>query len=236
MNLLTIYKTMEESAKLCPNGENIKFLFRHSIREKINKNASNDEMQNARLIREGRKMAECLGESLDLDIGTVSSSPTQRCIDTCQEIINGFNQNHIEYSQIIHKSRTLQCPYIKKENDPEEQETWEKLGSEGIFDCFAKNIEMPGFFDLETSAKLMLKYMFNTGNKHNTLDLFCTHDLQLAMLLLFFAENKSECKNNLFSDNDSWPLMLEGMFLWGNENNYNVLWRGKLIKNSPSAH
>lgn len=228
MNISSKYKTMKESAKLCPNGENIKFLFRHSIREEISDNASHDEIQNAQLTPEGREIALCLGESLELEIGTISSSPTKRNIDTCHEIIKGYNKNYVEFKYNILETEMLQCPHLKKENIQEEHGTWEKLGIKGIFDCFAKNIEMPGFFDLETSSKLIIKYIFHIGNKNNTLDLFCTHDFQLAMLLIYFAKDKIEYKNDLFNGN--WPEMLEGMFLWGNENDYNVLWRGKKIK------
>jgi len=232
MNILTIYKTMEESIKLCPKGENIKFLFRHSIREEIMKGASNADMQKAELTREGRIMAERLGESFDFDIGSVSSSHTQRCIDTCKEIINGYKGNHIQNNYEIILSKMLQCPHLDKEkNVSKELKTWEKLGTEGIFDCFAKNIEMLGFFDLEKSSKRIINYIFNTGNKKNTIDLFCTHDFQLAMLLLYFNKNKNEFKEKLFNDKEmEWPFMLEGMFLWGNENSYSAIWRGKEVK------
>jgi broad specificity phosphatase PhoE len=228
MQIFSIYKPMEESAKLCPDGENIKLLVRHSIRQEIKEGASIEEIENAQLTREGEKMAERLGETINMDIGTVSSSFSQRCIDTCREIINGYNKNHVEYSSTILKTEMLQSPHSK--NIPEERETWERLGIEGVFDCFAKNIEAPGFHDLETSTNRMINYIFETGNKNNTIDIFCTHDFQLAMLLLFLNRRDYEYKQKLFGGNDNWPFMLEGMFLWGSKNNYNVLWRGNNLK------
>jgi broad specificity phosphatase PhoE len=219
---------MERTAKLCPNDQNIKVLIRHSIRQEIRDGASIEEIENAQLTREGKKMAERFGDSLNMDIGTISSSYSQRCIDTCYEIINGFNQNHVRYSHNILKTKMLQSSHCR--NIPEQDETWKKLGMEGIFDCFAKNIEALGFYDLETSAKRIINYIFETGNNNNTIDIFCTHDFQIVMLLLFFNEKRHEYKQSLFDGTDNWPFMLEGMFLWGDKSNYNVLWRDEKIK------
>jgi hypothetical protein len=218
---------MEESAKLCPNGQNIKILIRHSIRQEISMSTNTEEIENAQLTREGRKMAERLGESLNVNIGTISSSCSQRCIDTCYEIINGFNKNHIKYNYTILKTEMLQRPHCK--NIPEEHETWKNLGMEGVFDCFANDVEALGFHNLETSSNHIIDYIFETGNKDNTIDIFCTHDFQLAMLLLFFSRKRYEYKQMLFDRSDNWPFMLEGMFLWGNKNNFNALWRGVKI-------
>jgi hypothetical protein len=227
MQIFSIYKSMEESGRLCPDGQNIKLLIRHSIRQDIKDNSGADEIESAQLTREGKKMAERFGEALGLNMGAISSSYSNRCIDTCLEIIRGYNKTHIEYDSTLSKTEMLQKPHCK--NVPEQDTTWEKLGIEGIFDCFARNIDMPGLYDLETSSKRIIDYLFETGNKNNTLDIFCTHDFQLAMLLLFFNKNKKEYKQTLFSKNDSWPFMFEGMFLWGNKNNFFVLWRGEKI-------
>jgi len=223
MKILTIYKSMEESAELCPDGQNIKMLIRHSIRQDVKDDAGLEAFENALLTREGKKMAERLGESLDMDIGTISSSCTQRCVDTCQEIINGYNKNHSKYIHDIIKTEILQRPHCR--NVQEEHDTWEKIGMNGIFDGFAKNIDMPGIYDIETSVKCMVDYIFETGNENNSIDIFCTHDFQLAMLLLFFNGKNPEYKQILFNKSDNWPYMLEAMFLWKSKNSINALWR-----------
>jgi broad specificity phosphatase PhoE len=192
---------MEESAKLCPVNQNVKLLVRHSIRQEIREGASIEEIEGAQLTREGKKLAERFGESLGMNIGIISSSCSLRCIDTCHEIINGFNKNHIKYDHDILNTKMLQNPHRK--NILEERETWEKLGMEGIFDCFAKNIEALGLYDLKTSVSRIINYIFENGNIDNTIDIFCTHDFQIAMLLLFFNERKSEYKQMLFNGSDN---------------------------------
>jgi broad specificity phosphatase PhoE len=80
MKIWTPYESMEESAKLCPKVNHIKILLRHSIRQDI-------EDKEAKLTREGMKIAELFGKGLGAKIGTISSSFIQRCIDTCNEIL-----------------------------------------------------------------------------------------------------------------------------------------------------
>jgi broad specificity phosphatase PhoE len=224
MRIWSPYESTEYSAKLCPEGHNIKILIRHSIRQEIKENAGMEEIKNAQLTNEGRKIAERFGKELGSDIGTVSSSYSQRCIDTCYEIINGFNENYIAYNSAVLKTKMLQSTHCK--DGPEKNGTWAKLGTEGIFDGFVKNIDMPGFYNLEESVNRILDYIFETGNKNNTVDIFCTHDFQIAMLLLFFYGNTQELKDKIFSTD--WPLMLECMFLWKDKNNLNFSWRGEI--------
>ena len=223
MRIFSIYKSMEKSAELCPDRQNIKMLMRHSIRQDVRDDAGLEAIENALLTREGKKMAERLGESLDMDIGTISSSCTKRCVETCQEIMNGYNKNHSRYNHEIIKTEMLQRPQCK--NVQEEHGTWEKIGMSGIFDGFANNIDMPGIYDLETSVKRMIDYIFGTGNENNSIDIFCTHDFQLAMLLLFLNRENPEYKQILFNESDNWPYMLEAMFLWKSKNSINALWR-----------
>jgi len=220
MKIRVPYESMEESAKLCPKGHNIKIFIRHSIRQDI-------EGEEAQLTREGMKIAELFGKGLGSSIGTISTSPIQRCIDTCNEIIKGYNKTHLEYKSPVLQSKMLQMPHVK--NIPESDETWGKLGTECIFEGFANNKDMPGIFDLETSVNRILDYIFETGNEKKTIDIYCTHDFQLSMLLLYLNKKKYEFKQLLFSGDDTWPFMLEGMFLWKNKKQLRIAWRGKMI-------
>jgi len=223
MNLFSIYKTMEESANLCPDNENIKLIIRHTIRYDIGKGEAGNDVE---LRPEGRIMAWRLGESLGKSIGSISSSLTPRCIDTCKEIISGYNQTHNSSTLEIIRTKFLQEPQI--EDEIEAGKTFFSLGVEGIFRGFISNEKLPGMYDLDTSVKRLLDYVFSTGNNKNEIDIFCTHDFQLVMLLLYFFGVNEENFNNLL--NGKWPLMLEGMFLWGNRTDFNIIWRGEIKK------
>jgi len=210
---------MENSARMCPDKENIKMLLRHSIRF----DKARGEEKILELRPEGKIMAWRLGESLDMTIGSISTSPSPRCINTCEEIINGYDQNHKGSQLKINKTEILKDTQVR--NKEEADKTFHKLHAKGILKGFILNDIMPGVYDLNTSVKRMLDYIFSNGNSKNTVDIFCTHDLQIAMLLLYFFGTNEEYYNRLCNERE-WPMMLEGMFLWGNKNNFNIAWRG----------
>jgi len=55
MRIFSIYKSMEKSAELCPDRQNIKMLMRHSIRQDVRDDAGLEAIENALLTREGKK-------------------------------------------------------------------------------------------------------------------------------------------------------------------------------------
>ena len=223
MNIFSIYSSMEGSARLCPDDENVKMILRHSIRHSIAKGEAGNEVN---LTPEGKIMAWRLGESLDRAIGSISSSLIPRCVDTCKEIIAGYKQTHNVSVLEIKQTKLLQDPHIKDEI--EAGKIFFNIGVDGIFKGFISNEKLSGMYDLDTSVKRLLDYVFSTGNNKNDIDVFCTHDFQLVMLLLYFFGINEEHYDSLL--NGEWPLMLEGMFLWGNRNDFNIIWRGEIKK------
>ena len=71
----------------------------------------------------------------------------------------------------------------------------------------------------------MLDYIFENGNEKNKVDLFCTHDFQMAILyahLFDFASSRKSIEKN------KWPMMLEGMIFWGNRKHFWCSWRNEI--------
>jgi broad specificity phosphatase PhoE len=215
---------MEYSAELCPISDNIKLILRHSIRHGISESSNGDDIE---LLPEGKIMASRLGESLNIPIGSISSSFVPRCISTCNEIINGYNESHRKIEIQIQKTKLLQAPHIQ--DDKLAGDTWANFGRNPlnkVIGAFVNKENMPGLYDLDTSMTRLLNYVFETGNDNGTIDIFCTHDFQMIMLLLFILGNNTENMEKLLSID--YPRMLEGMFLWKNERNITISWRGKI--------
>ena len=217
MKIWCPYESMEDSAALCPKNKNIKLLFRHSIR-------FDQEGNDVQLTPEGRVIASRFGKYIDMPIGIISSSPVQRCIDTCKEIIEGYTDNKKEIEII--PSNILKVAHI--EDKIIAAETFKKLNRDGLFEGFTAKASMPGIYDLETSSLRIINYMFEVGNNNGSLDLFCTHDFQIAMILLYIFGNTKIYLEKLLSN--EWPLMLEGMFFWKNENDICLSWRGEIFE------
>lgn len=207
---------MEKGASIVPQGANCKIVFRHSIREDI-KTGFGREMQ---LTNEGIELARSFGRNLKYDIGIIASSSCGRNIHTCKEILIGKKEN----KDIIIAPKELECPQMKDETlsnkvfrDYEYQSDIiiHKLKTEGL----------PGFNTIEQASKIMLDFIFSNGNKDNSVDLFCTHDFQMAILYayLFDFDASEECLAQ-----NKWPMMLEGMILWGKRNHFWCSWRNQI--------
>lgn len=117
-------------------------------------------------------------------------------------------------------------------NELEGPQTKERELSDKIFENLSfkndeiiyrmNNENLPGFNSVEVATKIMIDFMFAHGNKENTADLFCTHDFQMAILysgLFGFGKTRESIQQN------KWPMMLEGMILWGNRNHFWCSWR-----------
>jgi broad specificity phosphatase PhoE len=225
MQIFSIYKSMEQSARLCPNDSNIKLVLRHSIRHEIKEGSIANEIE---LRPEGKILANRMGESINIPIGSISSSFIPRCISTCNEIIDGYNKSHKRIKIQIQKTKLLQEPHIQDHKLA--GDTWQKFGSDALhktIDAFVNKSNLPGMYDLDTSMNRLFNYVFETGNNKGTIDIFCTHDFQMIMLLLFIFGNNNSNMEQLLTPL-GYPLMLEGLFLWKNERNITISWRGKI--------
>jgi hypothetical protein len=170
-------------------------------------------------------MANRLGETLDTSLGSISSSFAPRCIRTCNEIIDGYNKSHKKLDIYVIKIKALQEPHI--ENHKIATDTWRKLGEDAVNKAlvsFVNEKNMHGMYDLEESMNKLLDYIFSAVSKRNTIDVFCTHDFQMIMLLLFLFGNNQENLNKILTVD--YPLMLEGIF-YGVTKKVNVSWKGK---------
>lgn len=207
---------MKLGASKVPNNENCKIIFRHSIRGEIHSGVGKD----VPLTNEGIELCKSFGKHLQYDIGFVASSSCPRNIQTCENILLGSNKKR----QIVLAPNQLECPQIKDRDLSDK--VFDKLQSntpEIIFRM--KNDFLQGFNTLEESANIMLDFIFENGNEKNKVDLFCTHDFQMAILyahLFDFAATRESIINN------TWPMMLEGMIFWGDRKHFWCSWRNEI--------
>lgn len=216
MKLKSIYEHMENATKKIPENANCKIIFRHSIRGKIDSGVG----RKVKLTDEGVELARFFGRNLETEIGFVASSSCDRNIQTCEEILLGAKCKR----EIIIAPNELEGPQTKDKGLSDKVfEQYNFANNEIIYQM--KKDCLPGFNSVEYATKIMVDFMFANGNKENSVDLFCTHDFQMAILyagLFNFAETKDSIINN------KWPMMLEGMIFWGNRNHFWCAWRGEV--------
>lgn len=207
---------MEESARLVPMNVNAKLLIRHSIRPTLQGVTKHEYVG---LTAEGVTLARTFGEKIGYNIGELHCSTIPRCIETLKCIMT----NRTEKRDIIFSHEVLTDVFAT--NRTLANLSFKKIGSlKQIVYLLQGNNCLPGFRRVDECATIILDYMFKTGNMTGVLDIYCTHDFQLSLLdsVLFsqyasYEEVKAE-----------WPNMLEGMFFWGDRNNFQCAWRGSV--------
>lgn len=204
---------MEEGTAVVPTGANFKIVLRHSIREKID----SDSIRDAELTDEGIVLSKWFGRYIEGEIGYIASSSCKRNIDTCKYILEGKGIT----KKIIIASNELEWPQAKdlelssevfKQYNSECTTIIHKLKTEGL----------PGFNNIKVTSQIMLDYIFNTGNKKNNIDIYCTHDFQMAILNAYLFDYDP------LQGKIKWPMMLEGMIFWGKREHFWCAWRNEI--------
>ena len=215
MELKSIYEHMELGASQVPLNANCKILFRHSVRGDIQSGYGRD----VKLTNEGIELARDFGRNLNYNIGYFASSSCGRNIQTCEEILYGKKEER----EVCIAREELERPQIQNQVLTDQAFELYNYQSDIIVHKL-KTEGLQGFYSIENSTKKILDYIFSKGNQNNTVDLFCTHDFQLAIIyacLYDFASTKENLQKN------KWPMMLEGMIFWGQRDHFWCTWRNE---------
>ena len=206
---------MEFGASQVPLYANCKILFRHSVRGDIQSGYGRD----VKLTNEGIELARNFGRNLNYTVGYFASSSCGRNIQTCKEILYGKKEER----EVCIAREELERPQIQNQLLSDQAFELYKYRSDIVVHKL-KTEGLPGFYSIDKSTKKILDYIFSKGNKETTVDLFCTHDFQLAIVfacLYDFAATEESLKKN------TWPMMLEGMIFWGQRDHFWCSWRNE---------
>lgn len=216
MKIYSIYPTMVQSAEIIPPDVNVKLILRHSYRPSIK---GIDNSDNISLTIKGKEMAFKFGLGLCCPIGVIYSSQLLRCIQTCQFILKGTCISNTTTINTIDMRRFYSSDLVLSEKTFHQEKNGKLVVSKML-----NNDILPGFISIEKCANRQLDFIFGIGNKKSTIDIFCTHDFQLMCLISWLY--------NYSSDVDlirkEWPQMLEGVFIWGNRDDFYCVWRSNI--------
>lgn len=205
---------MELSAESIPSNTNIKLLLRHSIRNTDPKAYGPNELL---LTKEGKQLAQFFGRNIQGNLGELFSSNYTRCIQTMENILIGFGYaKHINIEEYVLSS-------IITNNEQLSQPVIQELGIKRIVSLLANGKLIEGFNSIDFCVETIIDFIFRTGNIKGTLDIYCTHDIHIAMILvkLFGISKIDDIREN-------WPMMLEGIYLWGTIDDFFCSWRGEV--------
>ena len=212
MELFTPYQTMKESVKSIPPTSNVKLLIRHSCRPSL-KGIKNPDT--CGLTAAGIEVATKFGRSLPFKIGKCFSSPILRCTETIKAM------TQIPFDS-INISDVLGYSFVDDNNIA--QKYFTEMNLKQLVFLMIRQYKVEGFITKEEGVRNILDLMFSVSGRNGYLDIYCTHDIHLAIMDSVIFSNY----DSVDSIRDNWPNMLEGMWFWGDRMDFYVVWRGEV--------
>lgn len=202
---------MCESLAQIPYDKPVSILLRHSIREHAPHGQVSYKLP---LTEEGIELANWWGEQLNRPIHGLYSSPVERCRDTAEWLAKGAGvELHIENEKILVEPGCYVLDGYKA------NPSFQSLGPVAFTNAFL-NEEVPGMESPLKGAYRILEYLESRQSELPSFSLHVTHDTILAAFV--YGLIKQELQES------DWPEMLEGTFVWFEDEMIHLLWRGKI--------
>ncbi len=201
-----------DDLKILPKGEPVAVFMRHAKRFEI----KDDELGlDVLLTEDGKKSAYDLGQGYLKEILVDAySSPVQRCIDTAKNIIDGARKD-IE----VKTDMVLSGMEIFIDDLMDFSSFYFKYGMFKIFDLVYERKKVSGLNPIEEITKNFIKHIDSKLSK-NGLSLFLSHDSFIAFIAIEVFRIKIT--------DDTWPSFMEGIFMWKENDNMKLLFRGQI--------
>lgn len=223
--------SMIKSVRLLPKDKKLILFTRHSLRERSDGHGfASSQLP---LTPKGRVLAQAWGrwlkENLNYSMNTTSiSSPIQRCVDTAMLMQEGAGVDE----KIAHQSLLVEPGSLVI--DPKiAGPLFKEIGALNFIKRYL-NDELPGTKSSYQGTIDILSLLYQHQPESNHLMLAVSHDTLLsAFLSVMMGVTK-------IGWND-WPKMMEGVFLWfdnntdkkiSNETQIYFIWRGEVFNTS----
>ena len=189
----------------------VALLTRHSIREEPSNRFATYEVP---LTPEGVALAQALGACLPRPVSRLYSSPVGRCVATAEAIAEGAG-----LQLPVETRSTLVEPGSYVQDIAQVGGLFFKLGPLGFANKHLRN-EVRGVLSPQQGALQMLQHLRDGLGAPGTLSVHVTHDTILAAFIYFLRGQRE-------LDQSHWPWMMEGAFLWFDDDVAHWLWRGE---------
>lgn len=185
---------------------------RHSIREQPQGGFAGYDVP---LTPEGVALAEAWGRSLARPLHCALSSPVGRCIDTARAMLAGAGQPAVE----VVPHRRLVEPGCFVRDIGAVGRTFLERGPVGFANLHFSE-PLAGIRSPEEGTSRLVDLMRESLGPPGSLSLLVTHDTILAACIYTLAGVER-------IEESDWPWMMEGAFVWFDDEHVHWLWRGE---------
>lgn len=227
-----LHPALRSSLGMLPEGKPISLLTRHSLRENADQAIVS---YRAPLTKEGVELARQWGSEITKPIAGIYSSPVGRCVETANALLAGAREElnpKPESKQIdVQISTILAEPgcFVHDINPVGPQ--FLRIGPVDFFNRHI-NEAFEGLLSPREGSCNLLNYLRSTQAHAGSLVVHVTHDTILAAFIYHLIESER-------IDDELWPWMLEGTFLWFDNENENEhvcwIWRGQSYSRSLAS-
>ncbi|MCC4307894.1 histidine phosphatase family protein [Alcanivorax marinus] len=212
-----LHPRLHDALQLLPADRPAHLLTRHSVRE-LAKNGFAD--YRLPLTPEGITMARDWGARLERPVSAFYSSPVGRCVDTARAMAEGAREaGLIDHQPEVITDDTLVEPGCYVEDLNRVGPTFLKMGALRFLNAHLRE-PFDGMLTPAAGRAKLAGYLRDREPAPGALAVHVTHDTILAVLV-------AELEGRDAIDEEHWPWMMEGLWLWFDERHLNWVWRGE---------
>jgi len=209
--LSKLHPALAGALNVLPDNCPIALLTRHSIREESENPLAG---YNVPLTAEGVELARHWGHALGRCFSGLFSSPVGRCMDTARAMADGagVSGSIVRIGQLTEPGGYVQDPAVAGRQ-------LLKLGPMAFASKHLKG-QVRGTLSPREGAARILEHIYKNQGEAGAVALHVTHDTILASFIyhLLGIDNLNE---------EQWPWMLEGTFIWFDDSYIHWIWRGE---------
>lgn len=208
-----LHPSLRESIKKLPKDKAVSLFTRHSLRE-----LSSDTMVSYKLplTDEGVALAKHWGGEINRPISGVYSSPVGRCVDTAKAMLEGAKQQ----AEVIIEPKLTEPGCFVQQLSKQVGKQFLQLGPVKFISQHF-NEPWEGLLPLHEGSSQLIQQFHGRQGGVGSLSIHVTHDTILAPFIYYLMEFE-------YVDEQLWPWMLEGAFLWFDQHKIHWIWRGEL--------
>ncbi|MBZ2189974.1 histidine phosphatase family protein [Alcanivorax sp. JB21] len=220
-----LHPRLEDALPLLPADRPIHLLTRHSVRELARNGFADYRLP---LTPEGVVMARDWGRRLPRAVSAFYSSPVGRCVDTAVAMHEGGREAGLVGDQLLldHEPSLVE-PGCYVQDIERVGPLFFELGAVGFVNRHLRG-DLHGVLTPEAGLRKMSEYLLARDPAPGAMAVHVTHDTILAAFVAGLMARSA------ISDRD-WPWMMEGLWLWFDDDVLHWVWRGEPGKRATLA-
>ncbi len=217
-----LHPSLRPALALLPQDRPLALLTRHSVRETSPNGVASYDLP---LTPEGVALAEAWGAELKRPVHSFHSSPVGRCMDTASAMARGAGLAEVD----IRSTFNLVEPGCYVQSIGHVGPLFLQLGPLAFANRHLRE-NLDGILSPEAGGAKLLRHLYENQGPVGSLSIHVTHDTILAAFIYHLMGRQH-------LDEDDWPWMMEGAWLWFDDHNtIRWIWRGELGQKDVSAY